>query len=184
MNAPHRGRRTVMTVTLAVGVVLVGFVALLAVSAGSEDRDQASALLGKPAPSVVGTDLDGESFDIDELRGRWVLVNYFATWCPPCVEEHPELVAFDEAHEEAGDVEVVSVAFQDDADDVEAFFDQHGGEWPVLVSGTDGVAVGWGVTALPETFLVSPQGIVVHKFTGGVTQADVESILSQARGLS
>ena len=170
-----------MVVSLAVGIVLVGFIAVLAMSGGDDDAE-ASALLGQAAPPVAGTTLDGETFDIDELRGRWVLVNFFADWCPPCVEEHPELVAFDEALEEAGDVEVVSVAFQNDPEDVRAFFDANGGEWPVLVEDIDGVAVGWGVTALPETFLVSPQGIVVHKFTGGVTQQQVESVLSQARG--
>jgi cytochrome c biogenesis protein CcmG, thiol:disulfide interchange protein DsbE len=179
-----RGKRTVMVISLVVGIVLVGFVALLAVSSGGGDDEATSALLGKAAPPVAGTTLDGESFDVDDLRGRWVLVNFFADWCPPCIEEHPELVAFDEDHAAAGDVEVVSVAFQNDADDVRSFFDENGGEWPVLVEDMDGVAVNWGVTALPETFLVSPQGIVVHKFTGGVTQADLESILSQARGIA
>jgi cytochrome c biogenesis protein CcmG, thiol:disulfide interchange protein DsbE len=181
MSEQRRGR-TVLVVSLVVGLVLAGFVALLAVSAGGDDGEEASTLIGRPAPPVVGTSLDGEPFDIDEHRGKWVLVNYFAAWCPPCVEEHPELIAFDEAHEEAGDVELVSVVFDDDEDDVRTFFDENGGDWPVLIEGTDGVAVDWGVLTVPETFLVSPQGIVVHRFTGGVTQDDLESILAQARG--
>lgn len=170
-----------MVVSLAVGIVLVGFVALLVLSSGGDD-DETSQLIGRPAPPVVGTDFVGESFDIDDHRGKWVVVNYFAAWCGPCIEEHPDLVAFDEAHEESGDVELVSVVFDDDAADVQRFFEENGGEWPVLVEGTDGVAVNWGVTSVPETYLVSPQGIVVHRFLGGVTQADLESILSQARG--
>jgi cytochrome c biogenesis protein CcmG, thiol:disulfide interchange protein DsbE len=171
-----------MVVSLVVGIVVVGLVAVLALSDGGDDAEASSALIGQAAPPVTGTTLDGETFDMDELRGRYVLVNFFADWCPPCVEEHPELVAFDEDHEDAGDVEVVSVAFQNDRDDVQAFFDANGGEWPVLVDDIEGVAVGWGVTALPETFLVSPRGIVLHKFTGGVTQDQVESILAQAQG--
>lgn len=176
----RRNGRSVMVVSFAVGIVLIGFLVVLAMSGGGDDGQ--SPLLGQPAPPVVGTDLDGVAFDIDEHRGKWVLVNYFAVWCPPCVEEHPEIVAFDEAHRDAGDVQVVSVVFQDDEEDVRAFFEENGGEWPVLVEGTEGVAVGWGVTGIPETFLVSPQGIVVHKFTGGVTQDELESVLSQARG--
>lgn len=170
-----------MAVSLAVGIVLVGFVAVLALSSGGDD-DEVSQLIGQPAPAVVGTTLDGASFDIDDHRGQWVLLNFFADWCPPCIEEHPELISFDESHTTTGDVQVVSVAFQNDPEDVRTFFADNGGDWPVLVEDTDGVAVGWGVTGLPETFLVSPQGIVVHKFTGGVTEDDLESILSQARG--
>jgi cytochrome c biogenesis protein CcmG/thiol:disulfide interchange protein DsbE len=179
-----RPRRTVLVVSLAVGIVLAGFVAVLAIGAADGDEDDTSALIGRPAPPVVGTSLDGEPFDIDDHRGTWVLVNYFAAWCPPCVEEHPELIAFDEAHDEAGDVELVSVVFDDDEQDVRTFFDENGGDWPVLVEGTDGVAVDWGVLTVPETFLVSPQGIVVHRFTGGVTEDDLESVLAQARGLA
>jgi cytochrome c biogenesis protein CcmG, thiol:disulfide interchange protein DsbE len=180
--AEGRGSRTVLVVSLVVGIVLVGFVALLAVSAGGDDDTAASALIGEAAPPVVGTSLDGEPFDIDDHRGKWVLVNYFATWCPPCVEEHPELIAFDEAHADAGDVELVSVVFDDNEENVRTFFENNGGDWPVLVEGTDGVAVSWGVLTVPETFLVSPQGIVVHRFTGGVTQEDLESVLAEARG--
>lgn len=184
MSDVRRSSRSVMVASLVVGIVLVGFVALLAVGVGGGPDDETSALIGKAAPPVTGTTLDGEAFDIDQLRGRWVLVNFFAEWCPPCVAEHPELVAFDEAHAEAGDVEIVSIAFQDDVESVRGFFEEHGGEWTVLGEGVDPVAVSWGVTGLPETFLVSPQGVVVHKFTGGVTQDDLESILSQARGMS
>lgn len=178
-----RSGRTILVVSLVVGMVLAGFVAVLAMGAADGDDDETSALIGRPAPPVVGTTLEGESFDMDDLRGEWVLVNFFATWCPPCIAEHPELVAFDEAHSDDG-VEVVSVAFQNDVGDVSEFFDSQGGGWPVLGEDVDAVAVSWGVTGLPESFLVSPQGIVVHKFTGGVTEQDLDAILSQARGLA
>ena len=180
--APVRRGRTALVSASIVGVVMVVFVGLLA-TRDTGPRDTPSPLLGRPAPAVVGETMDGGSFDLDELRGRWVLVNFFATWCPPCIVEHPELVRWHETHAEAGDVEIVSVAFQDSATEVEEFFLEYGGEWPVLPEGLSGAAVSWGVVALPESFLVSPQGVVVHKFTGGVTFAALESILSQARGL-
>jgi cytochrome c biogenesis protein CcmG, thiol:disulfide interchange protein DsbE len=176
-------RRTALVSAAIVGVVMVAFVALLA-TRDTGPRETRSALLGRPAPEVVGETMDGGTFDLDELRGRWVLVNFFATWCPPCIVEHPELVAFHDAHAEAGDVEVVSVAFQDSAAEIEAFFEEYGGDWPVLPEGVSGAAVSWGVAALPESFLVSPQGVVVHKFTGGVTYQALESVLAQARGLA
>ncbi|QGG96254.1 TlpA disulfide reductase family protein [Actinomarinicola tropica] len=182
VDATPPRRRTALIASSVVGMVMVAFVVMLALSDGGPDEDR-SPLLGRAAPAVAGRTLDGGTFDIDDERGRWVLVNFFATWCAPCRVEHPELVAFYEAHAEAGDVEVVSVAFQNDLPDIEAFFAENGGEWPVLAEDVSSLAVDWGVRALPESFLVSPQGIVVHKFVGGVTMSDLESILAQARGL-
>ncbi len=183
-GSTRRRGRTALVASVIVGVLLVGFVVVLAVGMGGGGDDEQSPLIGQPAPPVAGTTLDGQAFDIDDLRGRWVLVNFFAQWCSPCLVEHPELVAFDEAHADAGDVEIVSVAFQDDPDDIREFFAENGGDWIVLGEGVDPVAVAWGVSGLPETFLVSPQGFVVSKFTGGVTEAELESVLSRARGLS
>ena len=158
-------RRTALVASAVVGVVMLAFVGLLA-TRDTGPREARSPLIGNPAPAVVGETMDGDTFDLEELRGRWVLVNFFATWCPPCIVEHPELVAF-----------------QDSATEIQAFFEEQGGEWPVLPEGLSGAAVSWGVHALPESFLVSPQGIVVHKFTGGVTVEGLESVLAQARGL-
>lgn len=180
--APGRRGNTALVSAVIVGVILVAFVALLA-TRETGSRESRSALLDGPAPAIVGTTLDGEEFDLESLRGRWVLVNFFATWCPPCLVEHPDLVEFHEFHAESGDVEVVSVAFQDDVENIEEFFAENGGEWPVLAEGVNSVAVSWGVTALPESFLVSPQGVVVYKFVGGVTYDDLQTVLSQARGL-
>jgi cytochrome c biogenesis protein CcmG, thiol:disulfide interchange protein DsbE len=180
--APVRRSRTALVSASIVGVLVLAFVGLLA-TRDTGPREGRSALIGLPAPQVAGSTLDGADFDLDDLRGRWVLVNFFATWCPPCIVEHPELVAFHEAHAETGDVEVVSVAFQDSVAEIEEFFASYGGEWPVLAEGVNSVAVSWGVTALPESFLVSPQGVVVYKFTGGVTYEALETVLAEARGL-
>jgi cytochrome c biogenesis protein CcmG, thiol:disulfide interchange protein DsbE len=179
-----RPRRTALISAVVVGIVMVAFVAILALGEPGGGGEEPSPLIGRAAPAVSGPTLDGDEFDIDDHRGRWVLVNFFAEWCVPCLEEHPDLVAFDEAHGDAGDVQVVSVAFQDRAENLRGFFERNGGEWPVLAEGTGPTAVSWGVTGVPESFLVSPQGIVVHRFVGGVTIDDLESVLAQARGMA
>ena len=100
----------------------------------------------------------------------------------PCVREHPELIAFDEAHAPVGDASVVSIAFSDSATNVSQFFVDNGGDWSVLGEDTGRHAISYGVAAVPETYLVSPQGIVTTKFIGGITQADLESEIARLSG--
>ena len=133
-------------------------------------------------PVVAGTTLDGGQFDIDSHRGNWVVVNFFASWCTPCKVEQPELVKFDEEHRKAGDVKVVSVVFQpDDEADVRDFFDQSGATWPVIGGDTGSIALNFGVTAVPETYLVSPDGQVVAKFEN-VTATELDSVIARYAG--
>jgi cytochrome c biogenesis protein CcmG/thiol:disulfide interchange protein DsbE len=162
-------------VVLPVAVVLGLLLLLLATRDPSSKRETRSDLLGQLAPDVTGPTTDGNVFAIDAERGRWVLVNFFSTTCVPCIQEHPELVAFQQRHAAAGDATVVSVAFDDSAASVTRFFEENGGDWPVLVADTGGIAVRYGVTGVPESYLVAPSGVVVSKFIGGVRADDLEA---------
>lgn len=179
------GRRPVRTTAVVVGVVAVLLVGVLGyeVATGGND-DVRSGLVGRAAPAVVGTATSGEPVDIDQWRGEWVLVNFFATWCVPCVREHPELVEFARRHGPGGDgvpVEVVSVAFDDDPAKVDEFFSTRGGDWPVLVADTGPIALDYGVRGVPESFLVSPAGQVVALFYG-VTADGIDQAIATATG--
>ena len=77
----------------------------------------------------------------------------------PCIAEHPELVAFSRSHAAAGDAAVVSVVFDDTAANVEAFFEENGGDWPVIADDSGRVAVAYGVTGVPESYMVAPSGL-------------------------
>ncbi len=172
-QAPPAGPRArpARWIAVSVGVVALGLVVLFATREPLGARFGQSPLVGQPAPELTGTTLTGAAaggtFDLADHRGRWVLVNFFATWCVPCRVEHPELVRFSEA---AGDgALVVSVVFDDEAEDVRRFFEERGGDWPVVDDPEARIALDYGVTGLPETFVVDPRGVVVHKFVGGVT---------------
>ena len=174
-------RRGLAFVAAAVAaVVLVPFIFVLATREPATDRVTESPLVGRAAPPIVTETLDGEPFDLDELRGQWVVVNFFATWCTPCRVEHPELVSFAEAHEEAEDAAVVSVVFDDDPANVDEFFDEEGGDWPVIDG--SGVIFDWAVAKVPESFVVAPTGLVAAKITGGVTQAGLEQLINELAG--
>jgi len=176
-SASGRGLPVVWaSIPVAAAVALL--VLLLATSEPSSERAADSHLLGEAAPLIEGATASGDWFDLDELRGRWVVVNFFSTSCVPCIVEHPELVAFAESHAATGDASVVSIAFDDSADNVTAFFEANGGDWPVLVADTGRIAVRYGVTGVPESYLVAPNGSVVAKIVGGVRAADLERLIA------
>ncbi|MEX2292400.1 MAG: TlpA disulfide reductase family protein [Acidimicrobiales bacterium] len=168
------------TALVAVGVVAVLAVLLIAVLATRDPRvDQVtkSPLIGKLAPAVVGQTLEDESFDLASLRGRWVVVNFFATWCTPCLAEHPELDAFEVSHAAAGDAAVVSILFDDEPERARAVFAERGGTWPVVIDDDGALSVSYGVARVPESFLVAPDGTVVQRLVGGVTAAGLDDLL-------
>jgi cytochrome c biogenesis protein CcmG, thiol:disulfide interchange protein DsbE len=166
-------------VALCAGVVAVALLVLLATRERASDDGVTTALIGREAPEIESTDvLTGQPFRLSALSGRYLIVNFFATWCTPCIVEHPELVKFAAEHKAAGDVAVVSVVFRDRADDVQKFFAARGGDWPVVASNR--AVVEYGVTRVPETYLVRPDGIVVAKFLG-VTQVGLDRALERVK---
>jgi cytochrome c biogenesis protein CcmG, thiol:disulfide interchange protein DsbE len=178
-DEPVEGPRVALVAAGVVAVLIAVLVGVLATRAPSTERITKSPLIGKLAPTVAGQTLDGSTFDLAGQRGRWVVVNFFATWCTPCIEEHPELIAFDEAHAATGDASVVSVLFDDEPEKATAEFAKRGGDWPVVIDDEGAVAVAYGVARVPESFLVAPDGTVVQRLVGGVTAAGLDDLLSQ-----
>lgn len=177
VEAPRRSRMA-LGISLVVAVIVAGFVGVLATREPSTDRIAKSALLDKAVPAVAGQTLDGETFDIDNQQGRWVIVNFFATWCTECVREHPQLDAFQKEHEELNDAAVVSVVYSDDPDDALQYFEDQGGDWPVVLDDSS-IATRFGVTGVPETYIVDPDGYVRAKLVGGVTQNGLNRIIAE-----
>jgi cytochrome c biogenesis protein CcmG, thiol:disulfide interchange protein DsbE len=174
--------RTALVAATVVAVLAALLVAVLATRDPSVERLTKSPLLGRLAPPIEGTTLDGDTFSLAGQRGRWVVVNFFATWCVPCLAEHPELAAFDEGHASTGDATVVSVLFDDEPEDARAEFARRGGDWPVVIDDEGAVGVAYGVARVPESFLVAPDGTVVQRLVGGVTSAQLDDLLAQYEG--
>jgi cytochrome c biogenesis protein CcmG/thiol:disulfide interchange protein DsbE len=165
-------------VAIAVGVVVVGLIVVLATRPSGDQME--AKIVGRAVPPLTGETLDGQTFDIDRYRGDWVVVNFFAEWCTECRVEHPELVEFSEAHQAADDgVHLVSVVYSDEPANVREFFQQQGGDWPVVIGETTGrIALDFGVSGVPESYVVAPDGTVVAKFTG-VTQAGLDRVIAR-----
>ena len=177
-----RPRRTILWIAITVGLVAVGLIAILAAGEPAASRVTDSPLVGRPAPRLSGETVDGAAYQLQNDAGRWVVVNFFATWCVPCREEHDDLVRFSERHSAAGDASVVGVIYSDDAEAVRRFRKEKGGNWPMVMDPDGRIALDYGVGGVPESFLVAPDGTVVAKIVGGVRDSDLEVLLKRARG--
>lgn len=178
-----RRPRTARWIALAVAVVLVAFLVVLATRESAESSLADSPLLGKPAPEVIGKGLDGGTVRLSQFRGRYVVLNFFATWCVPCVREHDDLVRFSTRHAETNDATVLAVIFDDEPDNVQRFFRQRGGDWPVIADERGKVSLDFGVRGPPESFLIDRNGIVVSRIIGEVDDRRLEDLLRRVEEL-
>ena len=179
--APPR-RRSRVVLWSAVGAALV-FAVLIAVLASAKSAGQGttkSPLIGKPAPAVSGKLLGGSSdVTLSQFAGRWVLVNFSASWCVPCRQETPQLLAFAREHNQAGDAVVLGIAYDEgDISNLTSFLKSSKATWPVVDDGQ--AVVEYGVSGIPDSFLVDPQGTVVVEYLGGVTTKEVDSFIAKA----
>ena len=125
-------------------------------------------------------DMDGRSHSLSDYRGKWVLVNYWATWCPPCLEELPELEVFHSGAE--GRAVVLGVNMEEiDEPELRAFVDQQFLSFPILVaSGTPSRDQLIGpVEAMPTSYLVTPRGEVVARQVGQITAEAINSFIER-----
>jgi peroxiredoxin len=119
-------------------------------------------------------DLDGETHRLSDYRGRWVVVNYWATWCPPCLEELPELEVFHNAYS-ADKAVVLGVNMEDiDLTSLRRFVEEQFLSFPILVAGARPRELVGQVPGLPTTFLIDPQGNLVARQVGPVTAKALE----------
>jgi cytochrome c biogenesis protein CcmG, thiol:disulfide interchange protein DsbE len=179
-----RHRRVAPFVAIVVALVCAGLFVVLAGADTGETETADTPLLNRPAPDAVGELSDGTTFDLSRRKGSWVVVNFFDPECVPCVEEHPALLAFDE-HERglAGNgAELVTVVFRDDRHGVAEFFADEGGDWPVVYDDDGSIATAFGVTLVPETWVVDPNGVVRWRTINPVTSSQLDSLIDQLSG--
>ncbi len=166
---------------VAAGGVMALLLVLLGTNIGNAGKPGGpSPLVGQLVPAVSGTTLDGNSFDIDDYRGNWVAINFFASWCVACQQEHPELAAWQAEHAITGDAELVMIVMGDTDKAVRQYLAEQGGApWPVLGQDYESYSLTFGVTAVPETFLVAPSGLIAAHITGATTAADLNSVIER-----
>lgn len=146
-----------------------------------------ASLLRAAEPDIVTSEIvlpgiDGKTYKLSDYRGKWVVVNYWATWCPPCLEEIPDLVDFHDAHMDK-DAVVLGVNTEDLAvERLLAFSESYLISYPVLYGDKDYRQLIGPVPALPTTYIVSPQGEAVARNIGPLTREQIEQFIADQKG--
>ena len=167
----------------AAGLVVVFLLVILVMSTARDTPTANTPLLFQPAPEIVAPTYDDGTFVLSRRRGSWVVLNFFNSTCVPCKREHPELVKFHENQQSLG-AELYTVVNDDQESAVRSFFDDNGGGWPIIKDDDAVIAVDYGIAKVPETWLISPTGLVVERFTGQVTAELLATTIATLSGES
>jgi cytochrome c biogenesis protein CcmG/thiol:disulfide interchange protein DsbE len=177
-----RRRHTARWIAASVLIVTAALVAVLATRPQAAD-EASSALVGQPAPGIAAaplrsvTTVEGKTLLLSSLKGHWVVVNFFASWCPPCQDEEPELVSFAYDHRGAGQPVVLGIVYDDSAGNARSFLRSTGATWTAVVD-PGGLKIAYGVTGPPETFVVAPNGVVEAHYIGPITESWLDQVIA------
>jgi cytochrome c biogenesis protein CcmG/thiol:disulfide interchange protein DsbE len=158
--------------------VLILCLAMVFVFLPASAAPRKASLINKPAPPFARASLRNEPVDLGALRGRVVLLNFWATWCAPCQAEMPRFVHWQEKYSGQG-LSIVGVSMDDDPETVQSFLRRKKLNYPVVMGDEKlGLAYG-GVLGLPVTYLIDRQGVIRARYQGGTDLDAMETAIRQ-----
>ena len=167
---------------LVAAVIAIALMLYFATHVNRGPKERASALPGVAgvAPDFTLQSLDGKSVRLSDLRGKAVLLNFWATWCGPCKIEMPWFVELQKQYADQG-LQIVGVAMDDSSkEDIAKFTKDMGVNYPVLI-GKEAVGDAYGgVPALPETFFIARDGRIIDRIIGLKGRAEIEGSIKKA----
>jgi len=169
--------RNVLVAGVIVALPIVG---LLFVSLGRNPNRLDAPIVGHAAPPFsllpVG---GGDAITLEGLKGKPVVLNFWATWCGPCMDEHPAIVRA--ARAAGSEVQFLGVVYDDPETVVAEFLRRHGSAYPAVMDPGGRTAIAYGVYGVPETYFIGADGVVVEKYLGPLTDAKLGELLTKVR---
>jgi cytochrome c biogenesis protein CcmG/thiol:disulfide interchange protein DsbE len=184
--------RIIPAIAITLVVALLGLLAWTLLGPKSADTAQSGRVnapgvfirfTNRQAPNFTLTDFNsGKKVSLSDLRGKTVIVNFWASWCDPCQTEAP-LISNYVKQNTNGNVVVLGVATWDTNSNAEKFIQQYGLTYPIGADSSGNIAIDYGVAGVPETFIVSPTGELMGKFPGAVENtAQLSNALKETTG--
>jgi cytochrome c biogenesis protein CcmG/thiol:disulfide interchange protein DsbE len=150
---------------------------LLAVMLLSRGGTASPTAIGAMAPDIVLADLDGKPIRLADLRGQPVVVNFWASWCGPCVEEFPLLRQAAERHAAEG-LKVIGIIFRDRSEVARDFMARNGATWPSAMDPGERVALAYGILGPPETYFIGRDGRIAARHIGQLSANSLDEKLA------
>lgn len=165
---------------VAAGLIALIVLALLAYALIADPS--VPPAVGDPVPSFRLAALDGSEMDLDAQRGKVIVVNFFASWCDPCRQEAIDLEQTWRKHRDQGGIQFYGIAYKDAEAKAQAFLDEFGVTYPSAVERGNRTARAYGLTGVPETFVIDQQGLLVRHFLGPITQSQLSQEIDRLLG--
>ncbi len=162
--------RSLVTLLFAISAVVVGAVWIR--SLVPPESPSGSLAFLSAAPELPIYDPSGKKLDLTKEKGRYLVVHFWATWCPPCVEEIPALSQFWDAYRNRGDVTLYAISVNKNWKEVEDFSKKNPNRLPMYRDPDAATAQRFGTTQYPETYIVNKAGRVIYRFQGGIQWTD------------
>ena len=168
--------------TLAVGVVVTCLAVLLASQVNTNPTaDEQTHLVGKQVPAFTARTFDGQTVSTASLSGKAVLVNFWNSWCIPCQQELPALKAFEQEHADDPNVVLLGVLRDDTTQAARPYAQAEGMTWQLVDDATGNLSLDFGTRGQPETYAISPAGVVVGTQFGPASTRNLDTLLAAAQ---
>lgn len=177
-------RHPIRWVALVVALVMVAVIVVVGTAPPATQYEADSPLLGHLAPEVSGLTITGQPFDLHALRGRFVVIDFFSSWCVPCRTEQPELVRFAKqqiAKPQGEGAVLVGIVFEDSVAAIRSLLGLWLGLYPVIADSGGRLANDYGVDNPPSKYVIDPRGVIVAKIIGPVTAAGLDAVIAKAK---
>ncbi|NIR42610.1 MAG: TlpA family protein disulfide reductase [Gemmatimonadetes bacterium] len=165
--------------------VTLPVVALLYYGMQRDVRTIESPLPGRMAFDFTAPTLAGDTLSLSDLEGQVVVLNFWASWCIACIDEHRVFIEADRYYADQ-DFQMLGVVYQDSPENARRWMRQRGGEWPSVIDPNSRIAIDYGVYGVPETYFISKDGYIAYKHIGPVTPQVmvkwVDRLLAEDRG--
>ncbi len=178
-------RTAIFTILLVLIVVASGFLLMSTLTSSATPPQPLVATDGKKAPDFTLTTTDGKTLKLSDFKGKGVIVNFWATWCPPCRAEIPDMVELQKEYESKG-FSFIGIAVSDQEEKVKAFVESQKMNYPVAM-GTPELAMSYGkftkegtIRGIPTSFVINGKGEIVDYFVGGRDKANFAEAIKKA----